>query len=141
MKSIILGETAIAADSLSWKFHLSSGPGGQNAAKVSTAVELRLNVGDANLEPRVASRLRELAGTQVNRKDELVINARKHRTQERNRREALDRLTNLLDQAMKQPKARIATRPTRASKNARLDSKRRQSEKKRSRSHIPTEID
>lgn len=141
MNSIPLGNIMVPASSLRWKFHLSSGPGGQNASKVSTAVELRFNLNDANLDSCIATRLREIAGSRINSQDELVINARTHRTQERNRRDAMDRLTKMLEQAQLQPKVRKATRPTRASKRARLDHKRRISEKKRSRRDTPSDID
>ena len=137
----MVGNTLLAASSLSWKFHLSSGPGGTNAAKVSTAVELRLKVNEANLRPEVVSRLREIAQSRINLRDELVIHANKHRTQDRNRRAALDRLATLLEEAHEQPKARVATRPTCASKRARLDQKRRNSEKKRGRRSDNTELD
>lgn len=141
MSSLIVGNPSLAARSLSWKFHLSSGPGGTNAAKVSTAVELRLKVNEANLKPDVVSRLREIAQSRINMRDELVIQANKHRTQDRNRRDALDRLATLLDRAHEQPKIRVATRPTRASKRARLDQKRRNSEKKQSRRSDNTDLD
>lgn len=137
----MVGNTSLAARSLSWKFHLSSGPGGTNAAKVSTAVELRLNVNEAELRPDVVSRLREIARSRINSRDELVIHANKHRTQDRNRRAALDRLAALLDRAHEKPKIRIATRPTGASKRARLDQKRRLSQKKHSRRFVSTDLD
>ncbi|MCY3885494.1 MAG: alternative ribosome rescue aminoacyl-tRNA hydrolase ArfB [Gammaproteobacteria bacterium] len=141
MSSLVVGSTTLAAHSLSWKFHLSSGPGGTNASKVATAVELRLEVNEANLRPDVVSRLREIARSRINLRDELVIQANKHRTQDRNRRAALDRLATLLDRAQEKPKVRIATRPTGASKRARLNQKRRQSEKKQSRRFRSTDLD
>lgn len=137
----MVGNTPLAARSLSWKFHLSSGPGGTNASKVSTAVELRFKVNDADLKPDVVSRLREIARSRINLRDELVIHANKHRTQDRNRRAALERLAALLDRAHEKPKARIATRPTKASKRARLDQKRRLSKKKQVRRSTGFDLD
>ncbi|MCY4144185.1 MAG: alternative ribosome rescue aminoacyl-tRNA hydrolase ArfB [Gammaproteobacteria bacterium] len=141
MNTLTLGNVVVPASSLNWKFHLSSGPGGQNAAKVSTAAELRFSLEEAQLEANIASRLREIAGNRINSQDELVINARAHRTQERNRRDAMQRLTKLLEQAQLQPKVRKPTRPTRASKRARLDLKRRISEKKRNRRYATSDAD
>ncbi len=141
MSSIRLGSFEIPEQALSWKFHLSSGPGGQNVNKVSTAVELRFNIASAQLDTAVADRLRDIARNRINNQDELVVQARQHRSQERNRQDALDRLANLLKEAKSKPKPRIATRPTRASKRARLEDKRRRSVKKQNRRSANSDFD
>ena len=103
----------------------ASGPGGQNVNKVSTAVELRFDVGASpSLPEDVKTRLRGLAGRRVSTLDVLVIDAGRFRTQEANRRDALARFEDLLRAASQKPKKRIATRPTRASKERRMAGKR-----------------
>lgn len=111
---------------LSLSFLRSSGPGGQNINKVATAVQLRFDLrGTAALDDRVKARLRALAGRRVTEDGALLILARNHRTQEQNRREALERLAELIRRALIEPKPRKPTRPTRASKERRLASKAR----------------
>ncbi|HEX7953362.1 MAG TPA: alternative ribosome rescue aminoacyl-tRNA hydrolase ArfB, partial [Burkholderiales bacterium] len=98
----------------------ASGPGGQNVNKVSSAVELRFNIGaSASLAEDVKRRLRRLGGRRVSLEDVLVIDAGRFRTQEANRRDALGRLAELVRAATEKPKKRVATRPTRASKERR----------------------
>ena len=110
------------------RFIRSSGPGGQNVNKVSSAVELRFDVrGSACLPESVRDRLEALAGRRVNQDGVLVIKAYAHRTQEANRRDALARLVALLEQAAQRPKTRRPTRPTLASKTRRLDAKAKRS--------------
>lgn len=109
---------------LSLSFVRSSGPGGQNVNKVASAVQLRFDLaGTSALTDAVKSRLRALAGRRVTDDGAILIIARNHRTQEANRREASDRLAELIRTALIPPKPRRKTRPTLASKVRRLDSK------------------
>jgi ribosome-associated protein len=107
-------------------FVRSAGPGGQNVNKLATAAQLRFHVGAfARLDPAAKDRLRQLAGRRLTDGDEILIVARSHRTQEANRRDALQRLETLLDAASRAPVPRRATKPTRASKQRRLEGKAR----------------
>ncbi len=116
------------------RFIRSPGPGGQNVNKVASAVQLRLDVeGSRSLPDRVKERLRAIAGQRMTEDGVLVIEARRHRSQHRNREDALDRLVGLIRRAATPPKKRKATRPTRAARERRLEAKRRRSEKKKRR--------
>ena len=124
----ITSNIAIGDDELEWKFIRASGPGGQNVNKVSSAVQLRfLLPQNTSLPVAVRNRLRAIAGHRINDDGTLLIAARSERSQEQNRREALDRLTELIQTAMVEPKIRKKTRPTKASKERRIDSKKRRS--------------
>jgi ribosome-associated protein len=106
-------------------FVRSSGPGGQNVNKLSTAVQLRFDVrGSPSLPNDVAVRLMRLAGRRLTKDGVLVIVAQNHRTQERNRADALERLVGLIEQAAVRPVPRRATKPTKASKERRLEGKK-----------------
>ncbi len=105
-------------------FVRSAGPGGQNVNKVASAAQLRFDfAGTALLGERAKARLRHLAGRRLTGDGEIVIIARSHRTQEGNRREALERLQALIAEALIEPKTRRATKPTYGSKMRRVDQK------------------
>ena len=107
-------------------FVRSSGPGGQNVNKLSTAVQLRFNVRRSPSLPNdVALRLMRLAGSRLTKDGVLIISAQSHRTQERNRQDARDRLIELIRQAAVVPVKRRKTKPTKASKEKRIESKKR----------------
>jgi ribosome-associated protein len=107
-------------------FVRASGPGGQNVNKVASAVQLRFDLhANTSLDEGVKVRLRVLAGRRLTDAGALLIIARNHRTQEQNRREALGRLSDLINRALPAPKVRRATKPTRAARERRLDSKSR----------------
>jgi ribosome-associated protein len=115
------------------RFVRGSGPGGQNVNKVATAVELRVDVHASALPEDVKARLIALAGRRMAGDGVLLIDARKHRTQNQNREAARDRLLALLERAFHQPKKRTRTRPTKAAKERRLESKKKRAMTKGSR--------
>jgi ribosome-associated protein len=124
-------------DELQFQFKLASGPGGQNVNKVATAAELRFDVARSpSLPEAVRARLLALAGSRVNQDGELLITARRFRSQERNRQDAIDRLVALIQQAAEPPRPRIKTKPSRAAKQRRMDEKRRVGVKKQTRRSV-----
>lgn len=114
----------IDEDDLAENFIRSSGPGGQNVNKVATAVQLRLDVFALRLEPAVFQRLKALAGSRMTAGGEIVLTARKFRTQEANREDARARLAELIEQALVEPRKRAKSRLNRVGKVQRLKSKK-----------------
>jgi ribosome-associated protein len=122
----ITDHIAIDEREIEEQFVRSSGPGGQNVNKLSTAVQLRFDVRHSPSLPHdVRLRLERLAGSRLTKDGVLVLIAQRHRTQERNRQDALDRLIELIQRAAVAPKRRRPTRPTAGSKKRRLESKKR----------------
>lgn len=120
-----MGETVARALAMAEEsFLAASGPGGQNVNKVATAVQLRLDVFALRLPPPVFHRLKSLAGSRMTAKGEIVITARRYRTQEANREDARARLAELIEQALVEPKKRTKTRVNRVGKEQRLKSKK-----------------
>ncbi len=118
-------------------FVRASGPGGQNVNKVASAVQLRFDLAaTAALEERVKQRLRALAGRRLTDEGAILIVARNHRTQERNRAEALERLSELVRRALIEPRARKPTRPTHTARARRLEGKTRHGRNKRLRGRV-----
>ena len=123
-----------------YDFIHSSGPGGQNVNKVATAVQLRFDARNCrNLKPEVRERLYKLAGKSVNSAGEVIIEAKRYRSQQRNREDALARLARLIEKASVPPKLRRRSRPTQASKQRRLQSKKHRSQIKKLRGLPPLE--
>lgn len=120
----ITEDIAISESDIHVKFVRSTGPGGQNVNKVSTAAQLRFDVKNAALPDSLRNRLINLAGKKMTEQGELLITASRFRTQDRNRQDAFDRLAALIRRAAVPPKTRKPTVPTRASNERRLKSKR-----------------
>ena len=129
--SISLGD-----DEIKLEFVQSSGPGGQNVNKVASKAQLRFDTSSPSLPEDVRSRLRRIAKNRISDDGILLIEARRYRTQEQNRADAINRLVDLIRKATEKPKPRRKTKPTEASIQKRLDSKRRRGEVKRLRREI-----
>lgn len=123
-------------DALSETFLAASGPGGQNVNKVATACQLRCDVFRLGLAPDVYARLKTLAGNRMTAGGEIIVTARKYRTQEGNRADARARLADLIDRAHVQPVKRKRTRPSRAAKAKRVDAKKQRGAVKQGRGKV-----
>ena len=120
--------TALPDNELEFRFFRAGGPGGQNVNKVATAVQMRFDVRNSpSLTDAVKARLMKLAGSRLTLDGVIVITAARFRTQERNRADAIERLQGMVDKASVAPVHRVPTRPTRASKERRLEGKIRRS--------------
>jgi ribosome-associated protein len=134
MPLIIAPGIVIPDEEFEWKFIRSSGPGGQNVNKVASAAQLRfLLPQNASLPVAARNRLRRLAGQKIVDDGTILFKSMSERTQEANRRVALERLEALIRAALIEPKIRKKTRPTKASKERRIDSKKRRGTTKQSR--------
>jgi ribosome-associated protein len=134
MPLIVAENVAVPDEELEWRFIRSSGPGGQNVNKVASAVQLRfLLARNESIPPAARHRLRRLAGQKLTDEGSILIVARAERSQEQNRRDALERLAALIGAALIEPKVRKKTRPTRASKERRIESKKHRAGTKRDR--------
>ena len=129
-------DVQIPEEALSEKFLAATGPGGQNVNKVATACQLRADVFKLGLNPAAYERLKTIAGSRMTTGGELIITARRFRTQEANREDARRRLAEMIAEAHLEPRKRKATRPSRAAKARRVDEKKGRSAIKAARGRV-----
>jgi ribosome-associated protein len=130
----------IRPEEIHFDFVRASGPGGQNVNKVATAVQLRFDaVHSQSIDQETRQRLFKLAGKRLNASGEIIIEASRFRTQQRNREDAMRRLQDLIEKADRPARVRIKSHPTAASRLRRLEQKRRRAKVKKLRSHATEE--
>lgn len=135
---VVSPNITLQENELRFDFLRSAGPGGQNVNKVATAVQLRFDLHNSTSLPlEVKDRLTKIAGKRINQDGWLIIEAKRYRTQEGNRQDAVNRLVKLIQKAMEKPTERKPTKPSKAAKDKRLEEKKRRSEIKRSRRSGP----
>lgn len=127
----------VPADALEERFLAATGPGGQNANKVATACQLRVDIFRLGLAPETYQRLKTLAGRRLTAGGALVIIARRYRTQEANRADARARLADLLERAEQRDPRRVKTKPSKAARARRVDAKKGRSAVKAGRGRVP----
>jgi len=134
---VITPTIAIDEDEIQLEFIRATGPGGQHVNKAATAVQLNFDVSNSpSLRDDVRERLIRLAGNRMAKDGTLIITARRFRSQERNRQDAINRLVKLIQEAAEEPKLRRKTKPTLTAKQRRLDTKRQRSQTKRLRRQV-----
>ena len=136
----ITPEISINEDEIQEEFIHASGPGGQHVNKVATAVQLRFNMNSTSLPNDVLDRLIKLAGRRINKQGILTIKSAKYRSQDRNRKEALDRLIDLIRKAAQKPRKLRKTRTTKTSKTERMEIKRKRGTLKKLRKPVKSDF-
>jgi len=130
----ITNSISLNENELEFSFVRASGPGGQNVNKVSTVAQLRFDLqSNRSIPDEIKKRLQKLAGKKLNSDGTIIIDARRFRSQERNKQDAIDRLIALIKKSVERPKPRKKTKPTKAAKLKRLDNKRKKGDLKKNR--------